>query len=139
MPQFRFRLEKLLEYRRQLEDEAKAAYLSARATRLEAELEIEKIQSQRQAALVGAAPDIEKRTALDAFLARLDDDQRAAESIVAVLASEEGQAMADWMRKRQEAEALAKVRSSHEAEWRTKENRHEQAMLDDWTSSRRAA
>ncbi|MCW5939126.1 MAG: flagellar export protein FliJ [Fimbriimonadaceae bacterium] len=139
MPQFRFRLEKLLEYRRQLEDDAKTAYLSARATRLEAELEIEKIQSQRQSALLGGAPDVEARTALDAFLSRLDDDQRAAESVVAVLSSEEGQAMADWMRKRQEAEALAKVRSSHEAEWRAKENRQEQAMLDDWTSSRRAA
>jgi flagellar FliJ protein len=139
MPDFKFKLQKLLDYRRGLEDEAKAAFLSARATRLEAEREVEKIHNLRAAALNGDSAGLGAREALDAYLARLDDQQRAAETVVAVLAGEEGKAMSDWMRKRQEAEALAKIRAAHEAQWRKKEERLEQAMLDDWTSSRRAA
>ncbi len=139
MAKFAFRLEKLLEYRRMQEGWAKDAYLAARARRIEGEQEIEELQGRRTEALQASPSTVQAMLDLEAYLVRLDDLERDMEVALSVLKDEEETARQEWIRARTDAEALQKLRDNEFADWLREENRREQAELDEWAVTRRAA
>jgi len=139
MALFKFRLEKLLEYRQLQEKWAKDAFLECRARMLEAETEVESVQRRRATALTSKACAFDERVSLESYVTRLEDEQRAAEAALAVMADETELALQEWHRTRHEAEAMVKLQESDLAEWTLEQNRREQAELDEWSVLRRSA
>ncbi len=139
MGKFKFRLETLLGVRRAAEDEAKAAYLEAMARRVAAEGDVDGIVQRRQTLLCHSQETLADRVTNERYLERLDDEQRAQESLVALLSDEEEQARQRWAMAHQEVEALVKLKDKAHAEWLYEEQRKEQGEMDEWASMRRAA
>lgn len=139
MRKFKFRLAKLLEYRKLQEKWAKDEFLSCRARRIEGENEIQRLKDQRAAAMQRDYGTPEEKLAQQNFAARLDDDMRAVEAAVAVLAGEEEVARQKWLKVRTDAEALEKLKEKDQALWSVEEQRRIQKDLDEWTITRRAA
>jgi flagellar export protein FliJ len=138
MPKFTFRLQRLLDYRRLQEKWAKDAFLAARARRLEAEEARNCIDAFRDELLSCGQSDLRSRIALESAVNRLDDEQRAQESVISILSDEESGAREAWVKSRQDGEALDKLREMALDEWKTDETRREQAELDEWSTTRRA-
>lgn len=139
MAKFRFRLEKLLDYRRHLEDAAKSAYMEARARRIDAEYDLQGIAQTRATTLKHGLPCLEERRALHSYISRLEDQERAQQSIISVLTDEEEQFRKSWLKAREDAEALQKLRDNEYDNWQLEVSRREQAELDEWAVLRRAA
>jgi flagellar export protein FliJ len=139
MPKFQFRLQKVLEYRETQEEEAKQAFLAARATRIQGEREVEAVQARREATLREPTTSLDAHLLVERLLARLDEEEAMARSAVAVLESEEDAALGFWHERRRETQAIAKLREHAKAQWQLEEDRREQAELDEWATMRRAA
>ncbi|HRF60598.1 MAG TPA: flagellar export protein FliJ [Fimbriimonadaceae bacterium] len=139
MKPFEFTLQRVLDYRRMVEEWAKHAYLEARIRRLEAEADLTPIFERRAAAL-GERPDsVDRLLTLDRYLVRLDDQERDQRALIAILIDEEEAARTSWVERRQDAEALEKLRQSQYEEWALEAEREEQRVLDEWAVLRRAA
>src|SRR5690348_11767533 len=139
MKAFKFRLQKVLEYREAMEHWAQEAYLDTRVARLEGEASLLEVHNRRQAALQRTAESIEDRRHLEMTLLSLDDDERAKETVVEVLKSEEEKALNLWHEKKRELETMIKLRDKAREEWQLEANRKEQAELDEWSVLRRGA
>lgn len=139
MTKFNFRLEKVLSYRRTLEEAAKSSYMEARARRIEAEYDLQAINDTRNSTLMRGLPCLEERRALDCYLSRLEDQERAQHSIIGVLVDEEEQLKTAWFETHKEAEALQTLRDSEFEAWQLEATRKEQADLDEWAVLRRAS
>ena len=139
MIDFKFRLEKLLEYRRLQEKWAKDAYLEVMVRKFEAEAEIESIKGRRETALRSSPSALDKLVSLDTYLTRLDDEQRASETAESVILTEVELALDEWNETKTQVGAIEKLREAELAEWTMNENRREQSELDEWSSQRRAA
>jgi flagellar FliJ protein len=139
MRKFSFRLAKLLEYRRLQEKWAKDEFLSCRAKRIEGENEISRLKDQRIQAMHKTYSTLEERKAQQNYANRLEDDKRAVEAAVAVLAGEEEVARQKWFKVRKDAEALEKLREKDLELWTLDERRQVQKDLDEWTITRRAS
>lgn len=139
MAKFKFRLEKLLEYRRLQEGWAKDAYLEAVARRNEAESQVTSTVQRKQRAMASHPVGIDERRSLDSYLTRLDDEIRGHEAALAVVADEADQALSDYQHAKQETAAIEKLREARFEEWMLEDNRKEQAALDEWATQRRAS
>lgn len=139
MAKFNFRLESILTFRRKLEESAKTTYLEARARRLDAEFDLQAIVESRRTTLHRGVPCLENRLALDAYLARLEDQARAQHSVIGVLTDEEEQARKKWITARQDSESIQKLRDKEYESWQRDQLRKEQSELDEWSVLRRAA
>ncbi|MEJ5170802.1 MAG: flagellar export protein FliJ [Fimbriimonadales bacterium] len=139
MRRFRFRLERVLEHRERLEEEAKTAFLNARAQRLEAERMLEGIAATRREVLGKPVPDLGTRLALERFLEALADRERQQQIVVRTLEDEEESLRRAWIDARRDAEALRKLKEAARAEWQAEVDRREQADLDEWAVLRRAS
>ena len=139
MRKYKFRLAKLLEYRRLQEKWAKDELLSCHARRIEGENEIDRLKTARTEAMHKTYATLEERRAQEAYVARLEDDRRAVEAAVVVLAGEEELARLKWLQVRTDAEALEKLKERDFAGWTVEEQRRVQSDLDEWAVTRRAA
>lgn len=139
MRKFKFRLAKLLEYRQLQEKWAKDEFLSCRARRIEGENEIQRLKDQRTAAMQKDYATLEEKLVQQNYASRLEDDKRAVEAAVAVLAGEEEIARQKWLKVRTDAEALEKLKEKDLALWSMEDQRRIQKDLDEWTITRRAA
>jgi flagellar export protein FliJ len=136
---FKFRLQKVLEYREAMENWAQEAYLDTRVARLEGEAALLEVRNRRAAALRNSATGIEERRHLEMFLQSIDDDETAKQTIIDVLQNEENKALALWHEKKIELETILKLRDRAHEEWQLDTNRREQAELDEWSVLRRGA
>jgi flagellar FliJ protein len=139
MRRFRFRLQKVLEHRELLEEEAKTAFLNARAQRLEAERRLEELLQQRAEWLERPLRTLEDRLVLERFLDALGDREREQRIVISTLEDEEETLRQAWIEARKDAEAMRRLRQAAYDEWRAEANRKEQADLDEWAVLRRAA
>lgn len=139
MKKFNFRLEKVLEYRRLLEQWAKEAYLEARSARLEAELNLLKISELRQEVLSWPNQTVEARQTLEAQLKKLDQKDVEQRIVTNVLVHEESQALEAWTERKVELEALNKMYETQYKEWQLEADRHLQIELDEWALRKKAA
>jgi len=136
---FDFRLQKVLEYRRLVEGWAKDAYLDARVARLEAETALHGIRKQREVLLTCLPRTLGEHVAQERRLHLLDDQEAQQKIIVDLLVDEEAVALDTWTEKKQDVAALEKLHDRAFDEWQSEMNREEQAFLDEWSTSRRAA
>ena len=139
MKRFKFRLQKVLEYREAMEHWAQEVYLDTRVARLEAEAALLEVNHRRIAALQQPANTLGDRQLLEMTLQSLDDDERAKQTVVDVLAMEEKKALEAWHEKKQELETIVKLREHALDEWLLEENRREQRELDEWSVMQRSA
>jgi flagellar protein FliJ len=136
---FKFRLQKVLEYRERLEQDAKDAYLDARAKRLEAEVELVAIGRRRQESLRMPLDDLASRQAMELYMFRLDDEERQQTLVIEALETDEESLRLAWIERRREHEAISKLRDHAYDEWQLEAGRKEQADLDEWAVLRSAA
>jgi len=136
---FKFRLQKVMDFREAMESLAKDAYLDARAQRLEAEAVILNIENRRRELLEEPVTTIEGHQAIEMMMIRLDDDVRAQIAAINVLRDEEENAMQAWHRAKQDYEALVKLRDKEQETWRHEADLEEQKELDEWSVTRRIA
>lgn len=139
MKKFKFRLEKVLEYRELVEGWAKDAYLDCRAKRLEAEAALITIDTRRKALLAAPAVTLDDRQAIEVCMGRFDDEERGQKSVIAVLEAEEGKALEEWKVRKQELEALVKLKEKALEAYNLEVTRTEQSELDEWSTTRRTA
>lgn len=139
MTKFSFRLERLLDHRRNEEQAAKDHYLQSRAKRIDLEHDIEGVRGIREKSLGRIASNLRERMDLELYLQRLEDESRALHSALGVLVDEEHRARELWLRAKQDADALDKLRENEYAEWVKEANKKEQEALDEWATMRRAA
>ena len=139
MANFTFRLDRLRAYRKLQEKQSKDEYLSRRAKRLVGEFEIERIKQTRIASLMHSYFTITDLVAHERYLTRIDDEQRAVEAAVSVLAGEEEIAKQEWLAKKRDVDALDKLREKAVVEWGVEQDREEQRALDEWAVTRRAS
>ncbi len=139
MKKFEFRLQKVLDFREAMESLAKDAYLDARSKRTEAEALALSIETRRQDILESPSQTLESRLSIDALMVRLDDELRAHQAVISVLADEEAHLKSEWIRAKQDFEALVKLREKAEALHKKEQELAEQRELDEWATTRRAA
>ena len=139
MAKFIFRLQKVLEYRADLETAAKNAYLGKRLEVLASEAIVSKIKQRRLDVLSEPRTTIAAYRLLETELIRLDDDERAERVVLSVLYNEEETLRKAWTKQKQELEAVVKLREKAFDEWTKETDRREQAELDEWSVLRRIA
>lgn len=139
MRPFEFSLQKVLDYRRMVEDWAKDALIEAQSRRMEAEDDLAAIRHRRERVLAISPRTVGELLDLERYLVRLEDEERAQEALLALLAQEEETARETWIDKRTEAEALDRLREIYREEWQLEADREEQRALDEWATMRRRA
>jgi len=139
MPDFKFRLRRVLEYRELQEKWAKDAYLEVRSRLVAAEVEWREIGERRTQALRAPQESLEGMISLENYLHRLDDDDRAQCVVIEVIKSELAKAEAEWIETKRALESIQRLRDKAYEEWLVEENRREQAELDEWSVTRRRA
>ena len=139
MKKFKFRLQKVLEYRQAMEQWAQDAYLDTRVARLEAEASVMEIVARRKEALATGGASLDDRRSLEATMQALDFEEHSRQTVVEVLKTEEEKALEIWNEKKRELDALLKLREQASAAYDLDAARHEQRELDEWSSMRRGA
>lgn len=139
MRKFTFRLEKVLEYRRLEEGWAKDAYRQAQSARMEGDAALARIGERRVTLLAQPVLSLPERRELESMLERLDGEEDVQRSVLAELMDEEAKAYTDWIERKQDLQALEKLRARAHDEWLLQANRKEQEALDEWSVLRRAA
>lgn len=139
MRKFEFRLERVLDYRRTLEENAKTDFLEAQARRIELDAQIDELRRSRRGKLVEAVDGVQDRQALDLWLMRSDVEESHLRVAQDILSQEEDAAKERWIVCRMEAEVLAKLREKAQAEYLLQAERHEQAALDEWATMRKTS
>lgn len=139
MARFVFRLRRVLEYRRMVEEWAERDFRDAQRQTREAEAECARISGRRRAATQAHPATLDERITLERYVERLGDELRAAEAGLAVLTEEEGRKRDVWIDRRRDAEALQKLHDKSLADWQVEQTRREQSEMDDWAVMRRAA
>ncbi|MBS1718828.1 MAG: flagellar FliJ family protein [Armatimonadetes bacterium] len=139
MAKFQFRLQRVLDFREMAEEWAKNDYLERRAARLLAEQERVQIAGERKNAIGRGAESLDARRNLEMLLSRYDEEEAIQLRIIAELEEEEERAAEVWREKKQELEAMVKLRDKALEEWTLEDTRREQAELDEWAVLRRKA
>jgi flagellar export protein FliJ len=134
---FKFRLQKVLEYREHQEEEAKQLFLERRSASLQAQSRFESIGTQRRGLLNGPIAKVADHLELEARLSKVDDEERFAYSALNVLRNEEEAAELVWRERRRDLESMRKLREKGLADWNLMETRREQSALDEWSILRR--
>jgi len=136
---FNFRLERVRQYRRQLEEQAKKELQETQLRVREAEKELENMLQHRQETLQQALNTVADRRATLDYVCFVDEKCAGQESIIAILQQDEEMMRAKWIQARQDAELLEKLKTKAKDQYDLDANRHEQAELDEWTMMRRDA
>lgn len=139
MRKFQFGLQRVLEFREHRESAAEDDFRAAAARRIAAEAERTGFADRRRSAIDAGGATVERRIALERFLDRVADEERAHEVVIALLAQEEESARRLWWTRRSEAEAMRKLRERAHTRWRAEADRAEQNFLDEFALRRREA
>ncbi|MBV6459859.1 MAG: hypothetical protein HONBIEJF_03013 [Fimbriimonadaceae bacterium] len=139
MGKFRWKLEKLLEYRRLQEDWSKTAFLEAQQRLVDGEAAIGRIRDRRARVLRQPLAGLEDRLTMQGYLVRLDNEEREQDVANGVLVNELESAKREWIDRRKETKALERLREAAESAWRSGILKQEQSELDEWAVMRRAA
>lgn len=139
MKKFSFRLQKVMDFREAMESLAKDAYLDARSKRYEAEAMVANIETRRLELLAEPCVNIDALQVIDSLMIRLDDEVRAQQAVISVLKDEEEHLQSEWVRAKQDFEALVKLRDKAIEVHNKEVELEEQKELDEWATTKRAA
>lgn len=135
MSAFRFSLEQVLRYRKQLEEQAMLAFsraVGARDKRLAEKAEYEAALGEARARLSRAADlDADERWLVSAYAAALGHDIERARKDLVALEENVDRSRADLTQKAQDRKLLEKLREKQENRHRLAENHREQQNYDD--------
>lgn len=135
MSVFRFSLEQVLRYRKQLEEQAMLVYaqaVRARDTRLREKEECEAAIARAQRKLADiAALDAGERWLVSGYAAALTSDLKRAVADLVVLEEEVDRCRDDLTRKAQERKLLEKLKEKQAARHQLAESHREQQSYDD--------
>ena len=134
---YKFRLQKVLEYRESQEEEAKRRLLERKAESLQAESRLRAISDQRKHVLGVQPANVFAHLEMEGRLAKHDFEERLASSALAVLRDEEEAAELAWRERKRSLETMTKLQEKDLAGWTLSETRKEQAALDEWAVLRR--
>lgn len=137
MAKFKFRFEKVLQFRSDAAEAAKRGFMEARARTLEQEAEKARLLEQRAETLRRGGQGLTERVSLMTFVDRLDGQTTEQDIVLGVLRDEEESARKKWIKARQEFEAIEKLRANQFEEWNLKLLAEEQKMLDEFAIMRR--
>ncbi len=137
MRKFKFRLESVLKYRQEERDQARNLYIEAQQRRFEMDDQIREVEQVRKENLRGPANDLPSRLSLQSWVDNLDNQQHQFQVALEILLQEEEHAMQVWIERRQEAEALEKMRARQLQEHLLEVARFEQNELDEWATMRK--
>jgi flagellar export protein FliJ len=136
---FKFRLEKVLDYRKRLEEAAKRKFIERKAERISCEGEIEAVRARRKELGRAAGSSVVTRLELGAHFAKADDDENVAKIALGVLLDEEAAAEREWIHAKRELQVIEKLRENRLAEWQLEDSRRAQNELDEWAVLRRSS
>lgn len=139
MPRFQFRMQKLLDHRHRLEAAAKEAYLLARSRRLTAEEQLERMILDRSLLSLMTCSTLPELVQKEAALTRMENEEAHMKSAIAILLNEEEGGQKRYLEAKRDAEAIGKLRERALDLWQKEENKREQAEIDEWAVTRRAA
>lgn len=140
MQRFKFRLQKVLEYRIMAEDWAKQAVAEAQAQLNEGQMQSARIRQRREELIRSSSPrQLQDFQALNAYLEKLDDDEAAQAAVNQILENELEQTKEQWIKCRQETKAMTTLKDQKYAEWVAKANQEEQNQLDEFAVNQRRA
>lgn len=132
MARFRFRLQKVLEYRSMLEQEAKDRYLNARSRTIEAEAELANMTKSKLNTLKQPLLTLGDRLALDLYMIRCEDKEAEQRLVIQACENDEETLRLAWIQSKKDLESIVKLKDHALVEWTEDENRKEQAGLDEW-------
>jgi flagellar FliJ protein len=136
---FAFRLQKVYEYRELEEGWAKDNFLERHIARMEAENDLFQLEDDRDLLLRSGADDLDTRIDLEVRIQKIDDHERALRILIHQLTLEEEKARDEWILKRQDRSVLEKLRDKAYDAWMFRQNKLEQAALDEWATQKQKA
>ena len=139
MAKFNFRLRRLLDHRRYIEKSAKDAWMKKRADRLHGEDDLAAMKQKRSMLASETVREFSQLVQQQNALSRMESMEKAFLAALAVLVNEEEAAYKIWMVRKQEADAIEKLREKAFEVWEKEMERKEQAELDEWAVMRRVA
>ena len=135
MSVFKFSLEQVLEYRKQLEDQAMQVFaqaVQARDKRLrEKEAYEAAIAESREKLAGGAILDADERWLISGYITALTHDLKQARADLVVLENEVDKARAELTQKSQDRKLLEKLKEKQANRHKAAENHKEQQNYDD--------
>lgn len=135
---FKFRLQKVLEFRQSVEEQAKRAFLEAQSRRVAAQQELSLIWVEHERLMKYPCNTLDERRTLETALDAQQDLAFDQQIVIQVLEGEEEQLREAWVLAKKEAEAMVKLREAQLEDWQLEQNRLEQIELDEWAVMRRA-
>ena len=136
---FAFRLQKVYEYRELEEGWAKDNFLAKHISRMEAENEMFQLEDDRKFLLSAGADDLNARVDLEIRIQKLDDHERALRILIHELTREEDKARDEWILKKQDKSVLEKLRDKAYNAWMYRQDKLEQAAVDEWSVQKQRA
>lgn len=140
MARFRFRLQRVLDYRLRLEEKAERQYAEAHHRRIVAERRLTEMNEERLSFLHRPDPfSLDAARLRTLYLEAFQDRIERQSALVEVTRQEERERRDAWLAARRERQTLDNLRARAKAEFDLYEGRRMQAELDEWAVQRRAA
>lgn len=136
---FHFRLDRVLRYRADEEEQAKRQLRLAQAARVAAESALDALMDKYRQASEHGFNSIHGALQRETYKGHLQLEMELQNRVILELIDEEMAALGAWKQKRQDLRTLELMRDSAHAEWQLEESRREQRELDEWAVLRRAA
>jgi flagellar export protein FliJ len=139
MRKFRFRLQRVLNFRKSQEQVKKFAYLYAVAERQRAEAYLFALKIRRDECLAHSSDqplNVIQRQELQEYIARLEAKIEEQKALIHVLKEDENRAREKWNEARKASRVLLRLKEHAYAQWQQEANREEQKQLDEFANSR---
>jgi flagellar export protein FliJ len=132
-------MQRLLDYRRRLESQARDLYLGARARKVAAEDQLAEACQTRFNLTGRPCHTLEEMIQKEMAVARMQDQEREMRLVISVLANEEEVEKDKWLAAKRDADAIEKLKERDQEIWMKEQEKKEQDALDEWAVMRRAA
>ncbi len=139
MRKFEFRLQRVLDYRVLQEEWALTAYREAKASRIQAERELELLVQKKLEVASQIRNSLVEMKDHETWILRIEDEIEAQLNVIKILETEEKKQHDEWIEAKKALESMNKLRDLAREEYEQEANREEQKQLDEWASRKRAA
>lgn len=131
MKKFQFSLQRVLEYRMTLEDQAKARFANVQRMINQTEQEIVELGHEKRDMMDVREFNLGRLQVQRRYLAELDNEIMAAQSRLRDLHSEHQQALNEYVEAQKERKVLEKLRDKQKEDYQLEANHEEQKQLDE--------
>lgn len=139
MRKFKFKLQKVLEYRRLQEEWSETAYRESMAKLNDGRKTLTRLKEDVQTAQLKRFMRLDEKLSQEAFLDRLRDQVSIQNSVLGFMETEAETLRTIWLQKREEAEAMQTLHDNAKSNYDKEAAQLEQKMLDEMAITRRKA